>query len=412
MATGQLIPRGEKTWLLRVYKGRNADGKRQYQNKTLSGITKKTAQAELNKMLHQRDTGTLTEPTKQSVEEYLYRWLEVAAKPRLRQATHTDHRYRIDRYILPTLGQKRLSHLTALDIQGLYTAMLAAKPEGMGLTPRSVRIVHNILNPALKQAVKWKLIPLNPALDVDLPKEERKEMKAFTPKQAAKFLEAARSFPGDPDVIEQNGSDPRAGRQDRFYALWCVLLMGGLRPSEALGLKWEDLDGDKLRVRRSLTRNKGGGWTLTEPKTAKGRRTVPLPTFAVQALREHRRAQAEQRLAGGAAWNDRGFIFAAENGEPLNSRNLDQRHFQPLLRAAKLPRMRLYDLRHSHATLLLANGEHPKVVSERLGHASTTLTLDTYSHVLPGMQEGATERLDLLLTEAGKAPREGTTGLS
>jgi integrase len=111
-------------------------------------------------------------------------------------------------------------------------------------------------------------------------------------------------------------------------------------------------------------------------------------------------ARFAQRLAAGAAWTDHAFIFAAENGEPLNSRNLDQRHFQPLLKAAKLPRMRLYDLRHSHATLLLANGEHPKVVSERLGHASVTLTLDTYSHVLPGMQEGATERLDALLTGA------------
>lgn len=265
--------------------------------------------------------------------------------------------------------------------------MLAAKPE----------IVHNILNPALKQAVRWKLIPSNPAVDVDLPKEQRKEMKALTREQAARFLEAARSFPGDPGVIEQNGSDARAGRRDRFHSFWCVLLMGGLRPSEALGLKWEDLHGEKLRVRRSLTRNKGGGWALTEPKTAKGRRTVPLPAFTAQALREHRKEQVEQRLAAGPGWSDHGFMFAAENGEPLNSRNLDQRHFQPLLKAAKLPRMPLYDLRHSHATLLLANGEHPKIVSERLGHASVTLTLDTYSHLLPGMQEGATERLDALL---------------
>lgn len=399
MATGQLIQRGEKTWLLRVYKGRSAEGKRQYLNKTLSGVTKKTAQAELNKLLHHRDTGTLMEPSKQTVREYLARWLDVAAKPRLRPSTFTDHQYRVERYILPTLGERRLSQLTALDIQALYTTMMEPKPEGLGLTARSVRIVHNIMNPALRQAVRWKLIPFNPAADVDLPSEKRQEMKALSPEQASAFLDAARSFPGD----AANGLDARAGRQDRFFAFWCVLLTGGLRPSEALGLKWEDLDGDKLRVRRSLTRNKGGGWTLAEPKTAKGRRTLPLPAFTIEALREHRKRQAEQRLAAGAAWKDNGFIFAAENGEPLNSRNLDQRHFQPLLTAAKLPRLRLYDLRHSHATLLLANGEHPKVVSERLGHASVVLTMDTYSHVLPGMQEGATERLDALLTAARQA---------
>lgn len=158
-------------------------------------------------------------------------------------------------------------------------------------------------------------------------------------------------------------------------------------------------------MRRPLTRQNGGGWELTEPKTAKSRRTVPLPAFAVEALREHRKEQAAARLKAGEAWNDHGFIFAAENGEPLNTRNLDQQHFQKIQKAAELPRLRMHDLRHSHATLLLANGEHPKVVSERLGHASVTLTLDTYSHVLPGMQEQATERLDALLAAAGAARR-------
>lgn len=397
---GQLIQRGESTWLVRVYAGRDANGKRRYVNRTVHG-TKKQAQAVRTKLLHQRDTtGTIHEPSRLTLGEYLDRWLETAAKPRLRESTFTDHRYRVGRYILPTLGDKRVSHLTALDIQALYSYLMAAKPEGMGLTARSVRIAHNILNPALKQAVRWKMIPHNPAADVDLPREKKKEMKAFSPDQAAHFLDAARSFPGDPVVIERDGADPRTGRLDRFFALWCVLLSGGLRPSEALGLKWEDLDGNNLRIRRSLTRLKGGGWTLSEPKTAKGRRTVPLPAFAVEALREHRKRQAEHRLQTGEGWNDHGFIFTADNGEPLNSRNVDQRHFQPLLKAAGLPRMRLYDLRHSLATLLLANGEHPKVVSERLGHASVTLTLDTYSHVLPGMQEAATERLDALLSQA------------
>lgn len=387
-SAGQLIERGDRTWLVRIYIGRDDNGKRKYHNKTIKG-TKRDAQRYLSKVLREMDTGEFVEPSRQTVAEYLKEWLEKAASTRLRPATLENYRYRIDKYIIPQLGDKRLSNLTPLDVQSLYTFMQAPKDapdpddRGLGLSARSVRIVHNILHSALKQAVRWRMIPRNPASDVELPTERRSEMQHLTPEQAAAFLDAA--------------------EDDKWFPLWCVLLTGGLRPSEALGLKWEDLDEDRLRVRRSLVRLTGGGWHLTEPKTRGSRRTVPLPSFAVKALRDHRKQQAEAQLAAGAEWEDNGLIFASEFGRPLHHRNLAQRHFEKILERADLPRMRMYDLRHSAATLRLANGEHPKVVAELLGHASVTLTLDTYSHVVPGMQEAATARLDSLLSEARAA---------
>ena len=178
-----------------------------------------------------------------------------------------------------------------------------------------------------------------------------------------------------------------------------------MRPEEYLGLQWKDVELEKgtVTVQRTLVwRRKGGGWYFSEPKTARSRRTIPLPVSLVQRMREHRRKQAEQRLKASPKYHNNDLVFATAEGSPLMPRNLLSRHFKPTLKRAELPNsIRLYDLRHSCATLLLAAGENPKVVSERLGHAGITMTLDVYSHVLPSMQQAAAERLErLLFTEA------------
>ena len=162
-------------------------------------------------------------------------------------------------------------------------------------------------------------------------------------------------------------------------------------------MKWEDWDGNQLRVRRALVRVPGRGWSLRDTKTRRSR-VVALPEMTIRALEEHRTRQKRERLQLGEAYVDRGLIFARNTGEPLEANNLKKRYFKPILEAAGLPDMRLYDLRHTAATLRLVNGEHPKVVQEMLGHASITLTLDTYSHVLPGMQEESAALLNALLT--------------
>jgi integrase len=178
-------------------------------------------------------------------------------------------------------------------------------------------------------------------------------------------------------------------REDHLRALWVLALHTGLRRGELLGLRWGDVDLDRavLHVRRSLVQS-GGVMGFQEPKTSSGRRTIALDAPCVVALREHRARQAEQRLRMGSLWQDHDQVFATELGTPLEPSNVDWR-FRALLARAGVPRIPFHGLRHTHATLLMKHGVHPKVASERLGHANITLTLSTYSHVLPQMQEEA-----------------------
>jgi integrase len=209
---------------------------------------------------------------------------------------------------------------------------------------------------------------------------ERKEMNALSPEETGRFLSAA--------------------EQDSYHALFVFAVTTGMRPEEYLSLKWSDLDLEarSVTVTRTLVWRKGGGWYFGEPKTARSRRTITFPESAAKTLRAHRAKQAEARLKMGTDYALHQLVFATVDGTPINMRNLTLRHLRPILKRAGLStKFRLYDLRHTCATLLLAANEHPKIVSERLGHASVTLTLDTYSHVLPSMQQAASDKLERLL---------------
>lgn len=372
---GQIIKRGERTWLVRIFMGRDANGKQQFHHKTVHG-TKKDAEQYSNKVLRDRDLGTFFELAALPLKDYLDKWLETAARPRLRARTFADYAEVLKRYVYPAIGEKRLCDVRPLDIQNLYTAMSAR-----GLSARTVRYTHALLSSALKQAVKWRMLAHNPALATDLPRATRKEMKVLTAKECGGFLEAA--------------------KEDRLFPLFALALASGMRPEEYLGLQWKDVDFEKgsVAVQRALVWNrKGGGWVFTAPKTARSRRSIPLPDSVMSALQAHRRQQVEARLKAGADYQNHDLVFAAREGTPIMPRNLLSRHFKPILKRAKLPQsVRLYDLRHTCATLLLAANEHPKIVSERLGHASVTLTLDTYSHVLPTMQQAASDKLEKIL---------------
>ena len=389
--SGFIKERGKDTYLVRVFLGRDAQGKRRYLNKTIKG-KKKDAEAYLSKTLTSINASTFVEPTSMTLDEYLDKWLETAARPRLRQRTYEYYVEILKRYVRSALGNKKLSDLRPLDIQALYTHMTApklnkgARPQqgityGLGLSARTVRYCHIVLSSALKQAVKWLMLSQNPASLVGLPKAARKEMQALSPQEASSFLKAAAA--------------------DRWSALFALALASGMRPAEHLALQWKDVDFKNgiLIVQRAIAwHRKGGGFNFTPPKTAQSRRSIPLPASVVLALAAHKRQQAEERLKAGAAYQTYDLVFAAYEGTPLMIRNLVRRHFKPTLTRAKLPAsIRLYDLRHRCATLLLSAGENPKVVSERLGHASVTLTLDVYSHVLPTMQEAASEKLEAML---------------
>jgi integrase len=201
--------------------------------------------------------------------------------------------------------------------------------------------------------------------------------------------------------VEQALQFLAAAKSDPLEALYALALTSGLREGELIGIQWHDLDlvGGKLQVRRTVAYVPKKGLTISEPKTAKSRRSVHLTALAIEALKRHRVRQNEVRLAAGSAWAGGDWVFCNSVGNPINGSNLLQRSFRPLLARAGLPAIRFHDLRHSSATLLLSLGVHPKIVSEILGHSQVSLTLDTYSHVLPSLQEEAFSRLNTLLTE-------------
>lgn len=212
---------------------------------------------------------------------------------------------------------------------------------------------------------------------------EKTEMNYFTPEETTKFLMAA--------------------KDDKYFSVFLLAIETGIRPEEYLGLQWKDIDFDNkvLSVRRAVVVCKGSGFIFTEPKTKKSRRSIPLSNSVINALKIRRRDQLEERLKRGGGYRNFDLVFASEIGTPLLHQNLIRQHFKPIRDKANLPKIRLYNLRHTAATLLLSADENPKVVFERLGHASIVLTLDTYIHVLPTMQKDATDKIEKLMFGTG-----------
>jgi integrase len=380
---GQIVKRGERSYTVRIFIGRE-DGKRRYANKQIRG-TRKDAEKYLNAALRDKDLGIFVEPTTISLKEYFKKWLESAARPRVSRRTADGYAALFERYIEEPLGKMRLDKLQTLDIQQVYGEMQAR-----GLSARVVRHTHSVLRNALKQAVKWYMIGRNPSDSVELPKVPHKERRVLSPDEAVEFLKAA-------DVMPHG-------------LLFEFALLTGMRPEEYLALQWLDIDFERstATVRRALVRHKKS-WSFEEPKTPRSRRTVFLPSQLIAKLTAHKRRQSEARLKLGAAWQAFDLVFCSEEGTPHSIPNMTYRYFRPILTKAKLPRIRLYDLRHSCATLLLIAEENPKVVSERLGHSTIVLTLDTYSHVLPTMQQKATAKLETMLYgERGTQAKSGT----
>jgi integrase len=370
---GQLIQRGPNTWLIRIYTGRDDTGKRLFHNETFHG-SRREAQRQRVKLVRARDIRELVRSSPQTLKAYLTDWLDTSAKARVRRVTLTSYRNILTTYVFPTLGGLRLDRLTSADVDGLYRKL----QDEDELSPRTVRYVHTVLRAALDRAVRRKLLAFNPLREerVELPRRVKREMRALSPEEAKRFLAAAEG--------------------DSWAALWTLLVTSGLRPGEAMGLRWTDLDGTRLGVQRALSWGAGRTWELTEPKTGSAVRIVVLLPQAVDALRQHRKQQAEHQLRAGALWEDRGLIFCNAIGAPVDIQSLRSR-FRRILTAAKLPHISFYCLRHTAATLRLAGGVHPKVVAEMLGHADITLTLNTYSHVLEGMQEESTATMARLL---------------
>ncbi len=349
-----------------------------YTVQTDTGTKRRTVYAKTRKEVAEKLTGAMSDAAKgitadggpKTVGAFLTSWLEDSVRGSVRKSTYDRNESLCRVHLIPALGKKKLKTLGAADVAGFYRARLDS-----GCSAASVHKMHETLHKALKQAVRWGYMTKNPADDVDPPKAHTEEVTPLTREEAQRFLDAARG--------------------DRLEALYVVALHTGLRQGELLALRWEDVDIEEksLMVRRTLTRD-GGRLAVGPTKTAKGRRTVKLTRDAAAALREHLTRQLEEIDVLGDSYRPGGLVFATSKGTPVNPTNLRKRSFAPLLVRAGLPHQTFHQLRHTAATILLLKNVNPKIVSEMLGHASIAITLDTYSHVLPNMQDSAVAAME------------------
>jgi integrase len=385
---GHIRRRGVRSWAVVIDLGRDGSGRRKQKWHSVSG-TRSDAEDALVRILRSLQTGEYVEPSKLTVKSYLEKWLADYAKPKTSGKTYERYAEIVDAHLVPTLGHHRLAKLQPLHIQTLYTnALKSGRRDGKGgLSPRTVLHIHRVLHQALGQAVRWQLLVRNPTTAVEPPRPQNREMKVLSEANTARLLSLSE------------------GTDIRIPVLLAVT--AGMRRGEILALKWSDLDlqAGMVAVTKSLEQT-NEGLALKSPKTAKGRRTIPLPKLALDGLKQHKVAQAEHRLRLGEVYNDLGLICPTADGSLREPDSFSQ-SFQIFLRKSGLPQVRFHDLRHTHATQLLRQGVHPKVVAERLGHSSITLTLDTYSHVVPGLQEAAARQLDRVLRKAIRETQVG-----
>jgi integrase len=305
-----------------------------------------------------------------STAAFLHEWL-AAIQGSVSPATYERYEQYIRVHVVPALGRVKLGRLTPQHVQAFYADRLAA-----GLSPTTVNHLHAVLRMAVKQAVRWDLVPRNVVELVRPPRKAQTEVVALTVEQARMLLAAA------------------AGH--RFEALIVLAVKTGMRQGELLALRWQDVDLVRgvLQVRGSLRRTRQG-LVIGTPKTAASRRKVMLSAGCVEALRRHRVRQDEERRR--SSWVETGLVFPNRSGRPVEKQHFLFREFRPLLARAGLPPVTFHALRHTAATLLLEQGTHPKIVQELLGHSNVGMTLNRYSHVTPILMSGTAAMMDRLL---------------
>jgi len=378
MAEGHIRARGAGAWELKYDIGTDpATGRRITRYRTVRG-SKRDAQRELRSLLTAVETGTHADSGKMTVGQWLQQWLDEAQHSVARK---TLQRYReiVDLHLTPALGAIPLAKLQPVQIQAYYAKALASgRRDGSGgLSAQTVVHHDRVLNVALKRARALRLIPSNPIEDVASPKVERQEIEALEPAEAVALLAAARST--------------------RMFPVIFLALGTGLRRGEVLGLRWSDIDMERrtLTVAQSLEQTKAG-LRFKTPKTRRSRRTIALSPSLIEVIQAHRAQQAADRLALGMGRDQNGLVFTRIDGDPIQPDSVTKM-FARIAERAKIRPITFHGLRHTDATDLLRAGVHPKIASERLGHASIAITMDTYSHAIPGLQEDAAQRIDAAL---------------
>jgi integrase len=372
---GSIFKRNDGRWCAVVNIGWEGGLRRR---KYIYGETRQGVAQELTKVLREKQQGLPIAVERQTLAQFLTDWLEESVRTRVRPRTFESWELIVRRHVVPTLGHLPLQKISPQLIRGLLNRKLAD-----GLSAQTVRHIRTVLRRALGEAVKFGLIARNSAALVDGPRISRREIHPLTLEEARRFLGAAKG--------------------ERPEALYSVALAVGLRRGEALGLRWQyvDLERRTLTVNQTLQRV-NGKLRFLEPKTERSRRTISIPDIVVASLHLHRKHQLEERLANGPHWQDLGLVFATRVGTPLEPRNV-HRDFKRILTKAGVPDQRFHDLRHAAASLLLAQGVSPRVVMELLGHSRISITMDTYSHVVPSLMREAADKMDEILAVESEA---------
>jgi len=351
---------------------KDASGKRKQIWKTAP--SKHKAEILRTEFLSQIDNGVLAQP-KGTLGEYLSRWLSEYVNPNLSPNTIKGYNLIVKTHLMPTLGKISLKNIKPEHLQKYYANKLDA-----GLCSTTVRHHHTLLHRALKQAVQWGVLSRNPADAVTPPRNHESEMRILNESQV--------------DIVLNNANTER-------YPLYYLALFTGLRAGELLALRWSDVDLllAEISVSRSLVPLPGGKWVFKGTKTVKSRRTVALSPSTCQVLRQHLDRQMEIRSRLCIPFKDDILVFCHTNGDPLNE-NAVSMAWRSLMKRLGLKGVRFHDCRHTMATTMLRAGVHPKIVQERLGHSSIAITLDRYSHVVPGLQHAAADKMDELFSRS------------
>ncbi len=368
-----------------------ATGKRKQQWVSIKG-TKKDAEKKLAELLHQLDTGTFMKPGKTTVKDFLERWLDDYARPNLAPRTVEGYEAIVRQHLIPKLGNISLTQLKSEHVQKYYAELLACgRLDGTGkLSPRTVRHHHMVLHKAIGCAVDWGILARNVVDAVTAPRELHHDMATWNEDETRHFLEIVKDSP--------------------YYPVFYLALFTGMRRSEILALRWSDIDLllGQIYITRGMHHLRDGSIVFRQPKTSRSRRTIALTPSTIAMLKKHRENQSFIQALQGKRLLEDSLIFCDAKGRPLLPNTITHVWIKEV-RKSGLKNIRFHDTRHSHASLMLKQGVHPKIVQERLGHSSIQITLDTYSHVAPGLQEAAAARFDewMALKPEPKEIRDG-----
>ena len=389
--SGHLERKGEN-WYIVIEDGDGSGRKRRWISvRKELGLDRPALKREARELLAriqvEQQEGSLIKPSGVTVGEYLKHWLENYARPTVKQKTYDIYKNMIDNHLVPSIGKIEVPKLKPSRLKGLYAEKLkggrADGKEG-GLSSRSVQYMHMVLKLALRHAIEDELIKYNIAERVTPPSVKKPQIKYWIKQQQKAFLDFT--------------------RQDRYHLLYLLALSTGMRRGEILGLRWQDIDFNKNRIyiRQQIVQTGKGSLIQEATKTDAGARMLDISANLMDKLKAHRKKQAQEFLVWGRPEVDYGLVFTTTTRNLVAPRNIDHRFRLAIERynkahKDKLPMIGLHGLRHSYATRLLEDGVHPKVVQERLGHASVKITLDTYSHVIPRLQKEVATLTDDLL---------------